>query len=305
MFKDRDLAMPDPISGVAWSRASHIPDPQIQYPQPGQFEFFLEQYHSCPDDQPIPFPDYESLKATLRLIDMCPVIDTHKVAVIYVAPGQSQETEILGNQHGSPAYTLFLRKLARLAKPDDSLEVYTGGLQPGLHGEYALAWWDDMAQIIYHVATIMPNIDERHMNKKQEIGNDAVKIIWNDSGKPYVFNTIPSQFNLFNIIVEPHTLMTRAAFEDDSHLNGYFKVIMQIDPRLPRITPIGAFKIVLARQLPNMIRHFTLLASLFCNAWLNTGEDGEYAYPLNTNWQQRLQYISRSEKFLKKPTETT
>lgn len=304
VLKHQDVAIPDPVSGVSWAQILHIPDNPVQYPDPGKFAFLLRQHNSFEDDQLHPFPDFGKLKPTLEMIDRCPVIDTHKVAVIYVAPGQSSEREILGNQHGSPAYMQFLRKLGRLVKPGDELEVYTGGLQADKHGEYALAWWDDMAQIIYHVATMMPNNYENHIYKKQEIGNDAVKIIWNDSGKPYIFDTIKSQFSLFNVIVEPHTLMQRSAFEDDSHANGYFKVTMQIDPRLPRITPIGEFKIVLASQLPDMIRHFTLLASLFCNAWLNTGMDGDYTYPLNTNWQQRLQYISKSEKFLPKTSET-
>lgn len=310
----QNVQKPDPISGYVWSGVTPSQRRKDVTVDPTYFALLLSAYPSGNATRPVRFPDFEALKGIIRSIDYTPVIDTHKVGIIYVAPGQTTEEEILSNQHGSPAYTRFLADLGRVIKPSPHLEVYTGGLRPETHGEYAYAWWDDMSQIIYHVATIMPNINECRF-KKGEIGNDGVKIVWNDGGKPFGFNTINSQFSLINVVVEPHSIGARSAYSDSQHENEFFRVTLQTGPKLPRITPIGELgKIVSAEKLSLLLRHFTLLASLFCNAWVNTGmdevwEDAEgnkqtSQIPLQTNWQQRLHYIRGSMEYLpNKPAE--
>ena len=260
----------------------------------------LSSYPAHAGDRRRRFQDVEKLKGLLASIDTTPVIDTHKVGIVYVAPGQTTEQEILANTHGSPAYSRFLAELGRVIKPSNRLEVYTGGLSPDRHGEYTYAWWDDISQVIYHVATIMPNRDNG-IWKKQEIGNDGVKIIWNDGGTPFALNTIKSQFSLINIIVEPHSIGSRSAYADNRHDNEFFKITLQTSPKLPRVTPIGEFKIVSAERLSLVLRHFSLLASLFTNAWERTGRDSEdptERIPFLTNWQQRLRFITNSERLL-------
>jgi hypothetical protein len=53
---------------------------------------------------------------------------------------------------------------------------------------------------------MMPNhpYDPTRTFKKRHIGNDYVMIVWNES-TPFDFHTIPSQFNLFQIIITPLT----------------------------------------------------------------------------------------------------
>ena len=260
----------------------------------------LSSYPSNTANDRRQFHDLEKLKGVLSSIDTTPVTDTHKVGIVYVAPGQKTEKEILANSHGSPAYSRFLADLGRVIKPSNRLEVYTGGLSPARHGEYAYAWWDDSSQVIYHVATIMPDLQDGFW-KKQEIGNDGVKIIWNDGGTPFALNTINSQFSLINIIVEPHSIGSRSAYSDNQHENEFFKITLQTSPQLPRVTPIGEFKIVSVESLPLVLRHFSLLASLFASAWERTGRDSEdptERLPFLTNWQQRLRFITNSERLL-------
>jgi len=50
--------------------------------------------------------DTSGLPTFFRTLDRMSVIDTHKVRIMYVAPGQTHEREILCNNHGSPAYPL-------------------------------------------------------------------------------------------------------------------------------------------------------------------------------------------------------
>ncbi|KEP46836.1 tuberin [Rhizoctonia solani 123E] len=139
-------------------------------------------------------PNDDLLGRTLRSLDRVPVMDFHKVGIIYVGPGQTHEREILGNRAGSPAYTHFLDNIGRLIRLKDQKDLYTGGLDQHYDsdGKYAYAWWDVIIQMLYHTATLMPNRegDEQFAFKKLHIGNDYVRIVWNDSGKPYRFDTL-------------------------------------------------------------------------------------------------------------------
>jgi tuberous sclerosis 2 len=278
MFHDdqslKDLFQPDPVSGIRLSSFPSYPEPENSIIDPSLLTPLLTTQPSHSSRRLRRFRNPDELKLTLQLIDNIPVIDTHKVGVIYVAPGQSSEDEILSNQHGSPAYSNFIKRLGRVIKPNDNLEVYAAGLNASYHGPYALAWWDDICQILFHVASFMPK-DKREGNlyKKAEIGNDAVKIVWNDGGKSYNFDTIRSEYNLINIVIEPHTLMPKAAYQESAHANGFFKVLLQTHPSLPRITPIGEFKLVPAETLPRLMRRYSTIACMFCHSWVSTGRD--------------------------------
>lgn len=47
-------------------------------------------------------------------------------------------------------------------------------------------------QVIFHVATLMPNNpnDPKGNSKKRHIGNNFVTIVYNDSGEEYNFQTV-------------------------------------------------------------------------------------------------------------------
>jgi tuberous sclerosis protein 2 len=258
--------------------------------------------------------DTSGLPALFRLLDRIPVIDTHKVGIMYVALGQTHEREILGNNHGSPAYTRFLEGIGRLINLRGQVDVYAGGLDPDEDGEYAYAWWDDIGQILYHTATLMPNHphEPQFDNKKRHIGNDFVRIIWNDSGMPYRFDTLTTQFQFVNIVIEPHSpLGAIAAFSSSSpstpgpsnsspggpgsqpqHENEYFRVTVQRAPGMTEFTPIGNFKLISAENLPLLVRQLSLLADWFASVFQNTQGD-TVQVEVQTNWRARLQAIKR------------
>jgi len=174
------------------------------------------------------------------------------------------------------------------------LDVYAGGLNPDEDGEYAYAWWDDIGQILFHTATMMPSHpdDEYLINKKRHIGNDYVRIVWNDSGIPYNFNTLATQFQFVNIVVEPHSLGAIAAFSNNLHENEYFKVTVQRAPGMTEYATVGEFKLISAEKLPLLVRQLCLLSDWFASIFQLTQDDTERV-EMTTNWRARLQTIKR------------
>ena len=71
----------------------------------------------------------------------------------------------------------------------DRQTTFVGGLdtEDG-DGDYAYMWEDDVMQVIFHVATLMPNhpkTDPKCNKKKRHIGNDFVCIVYNNAGKDF------------------------------------------------------------------------------------------------------------------------
>ena len=136
------------------------------------------------------------MERAVKVLDHIPPYDTHKIGVVYVGPGQTTESEILSNTFGSSRYLEFLRGLGSLLRLQDVPQdmVYLGGLdQSGIDGKFAYCYHDDITQVIFHAATLMPtdlNSDPKCGGKKLHIGNDFVTIVYNDSGSKYKFGTI-------------------------------------------------------------------------------------------------------------------
>ncbi|KAI0742732.1 hypothetical protein C8Q80DRAFT_1273348 [Daedaleopsis nitida] len=285
---------PDPVTGYVWSRSAPSQRRKEVAIDPSYFALQLSAY---PDKRPAGLgrlvTDKPKLTTFFRTFDRMPVIDTHKVGVMYVAPGQVHETEILRNTHGSPAYTRFLEGLGRLIYLRGQKDVYVGGLDPDVDGEYAYAWWDDIGQILFHTATLMPTGDDPNCtSKKAHIGNDFVRIVWNDSGRPYRFDTLSTQFQFVNIVIEPHSRGAIAAFSNNLHEHEYFKVTVQRAPGMVEFTHIGDFKLISAQNLPLLVRQLSLLSDWFVTVWQATGADTRHEEVV-TNWCARLGAIRR------------
>ncbi|KDR74143.1 hypothetical protein GALMADRAFT_99986 [Galerina marginata CBS 339.88] len=302
---EEETPQPDPITGYVWSGSAPSQRRKQVSVDPA---FLFLQLSPFPDGNTEPYvkrvPDGPSISKFVASLDRIPVIDTHKVGIMYVAPGQSDEGEVLRNVHGSPAYTRFLEGLGRLINLRGQVDVYAGGLDPDEDGEYAYAWWDDIGQILYHTATMMPTSpdDPQCNNKKRHIGNDYVRIVWNDSGLPYRFDTLKTQFQFVNIVIEPHSLGSIAAFSNNIHENEYFKVTMQLAPGMTEFAPIGHFKLISAENLPLLVRQLSLLADWFASVFSETQKD-TVQVETKTNWYIRLETIRRFKNQL--PVEET
>ncbi|KAG5641665.1 hypothetical protein DXG03_004514 [Asterophora parasitica] len=298
-----DTPHPNPITGYVWSGTAPSQRRKDVKVDPSFFSLQLSSYPERTSPSYVrTITDPAVVSKFVTGIDRIPVIDTHKVGIMYVAPGQTHEAEILRNTHGSPAYTRFLEGLGRLINLRGQRDVYAGGLDPDEDGEYAYAFWDDIGQVLYHTATMMPTTedDPQCNNKKRHIGNDYVRIVWNDSGQPYRFDTLATQFQYVNIVIEPHSLGAIVAFSNNIHENEYFRVTVQRAPGMTEFAPIGHFKIISAETLPHFVRLLSQLADWFASVFSHTQGD-TVRVEMKTNWRARLESIRRFKSQIPPP----
>jgi hypothetical protein len=266
--------------------------------------FLYLQFNNYPDlarsiDISPPLPDDEATMRTLNTFDRIPVVDFHKIGVLYVGKGQTHELQILANTYGSPDYVRFLNALGTIQRLRGRTGN-SGGLDRDMDidGRYAYFWKDDVTEAVFHVATMMPthlDRDPQCSAKKRHIGNDYVSIVYNDSGLDYVFDTLPSQFNFINLVVSPHSISTEAV--SPSHAlagaeNTFFKVEMQRRPDMPDIGPLSEPKLVSAQSLPGFVRQAAIHANIFAQVfWQSVGAGGKREYV--SHWRERLRQIQR------------
>lgn len=157
---------------------------------------FLQLYNTGPNssvDHPIHIGP-NNAKA-IGLLDLIPPFETHKIGVLYVGPGQcANETEILKNRYGSFRYMQFLKNLGTLVSLKDAKEhnLFVNMDATGKDGNFTYIWQDDIVQVTFHVATLMPNKEQDPLchEKKKHIGNDYVTIVYKESSEEYNLNTI-------------------------------------------------------------------------------------------------------------------
>ena len=243
--------------------------------------------------RPIPLPEDDTVDRAIRVFDRSSTVDGHKVGVIYIGEGQTDEVEILGNVSGSSDYMEFLNNLGTLTKLKGAT-FNTHGLDREFDtdGQYTFCWRDRVTEIVFHVTTQMPtnmDHDPRCTMKKRHIGNDFVNIVFNDSGLPFKFDTFPGDFNFVHIVITP---ASRASFiaarETSEHSQPFYRVQVLSKPGFPEISPASEMKIVSLKALPGLIRLLALNASVFSHVWANR-EGGEHV----SSWRSRLRAIKR------------
>ncbi|XP_011497969.1 PREDICTED: tuberin [Ceratosolen solmsi marchali] len=252
---------------------------------------FLQLYHSAhfglSVEKPLLVPQTNALLQTsITNLDRIQPYETHKIGILYVGPGQAwNEIEILANQHGSLRYAQFLQSLGTLIRLKDADEsIFLGGLdRNGENGNFAYIWQDDVTQVAFHVATLMPTkaSDPKCTSKKQHIGNNYVSIVYNESGEPYNIQTVKGQFNYACVVIQPldhgtNQLTVQAREELSEHI-GHSEPKIISDQNLA----------ILSRQLALHAN----LASMVCSS-LKQKDRNPYA----SNWLERFRHIKRLRK---------
>ncbi|KAI8074410.1 hypothetical protein BC940DRAFT_363392 [Gongronella butleri] len=248
-----------------------------------------------------PLPDDDATTRAIGNLDRIPVVDFHKIGLIYVRKGQTDEISILANDHGSPDYVKFLHGLGTLERLRGR-QGNTGGLDRAndIDGAYAYFWRDDVTEMVFHVATMMPtrlDRDPRCSGKKRHIGNDFITIVYvDDVDTPFKFDTLPGQFNFINIIIRPYSkgsgsvkpMLTYPWIQE----NTFFHVTLQRRADMPvDIGPLGHGKLISAQSLPSFIRHVALHANIFAQIFHQYGAGGKREHV--SHWRERLRHIRR------------
>ena len=254
--------------------------------------------------QPILLPDDESVRRAISSFDRNDTVDGHKVGVVYVAPKQTSEASILANTCGSKVYEDFLSRLGtKVCLKDAGFNTQGLDRASDLDGTHTYAWRDRVTEIVYHVTTMMPTLahEPQCNNKKRHIGNDYVKIIFNESGLPFKFETFASQFNHVNIVITPETisnchsipLRTDCSIDtselptgDEPQCSTFFVVHTICSSSFPQISPTATPKVVSASALSSFARQLALSASVLSLVWSNR-EGGENV----SSWRNRLKEI--------------
>ncbi|KAI9728779.1 MAG: Tuberous sclerosis 2-like protein [Chrysothrix sp. TS-e1954] len=265
-------------------------------------------------ETPIPLPCDEGTTRAIGSFDRISPLDGHKVGIIYIGESQSSESEILANVMGSADYTYFLRNIGTLIELKNA-QFNTQGLdrESDIDGKFTFCWRDRVTELVFHVPTMMPTNLDQDPNctlKKRHIGNDFVKIIFNNSGHIYDTNTIPSDFNLVNIVITPEARAsfvetrleaatkrkeTQEASEtgqsiDDPYGSLNYRVTVLTAIGIPRISPAAETKIISGSCLPGFVRLLALNASVFAQVWAHReSAGGEGA----SSWRNRLREIMR------------
>ncbi|KAK6169153.1 hypothetical protein SNE40_020258 [Patella caerulea] len=249
---------------------------------------FLQLFHNHPllssQETPVLLQHNETTERAIRILDHIHPYETHKLGVVYVGPGQAtNEKAILSNLYGSERYARLVEQLGQLiclrdVNPD---QVYTGGLASnGEDGQFAYSWQDDAMQVIFHIATLMPNknSDPNCNSKKRHIGNDYVTIIYNDSHDDYKIGTIKGSFNYVNIVIKPLDYESNA-------------VTLQTKEDIAEILGHTDTKIISDENLAQLVRQIAMhcnLASMVLQRQQSQPQD-----PFASNWLERLRQIKR------------
>ncbi|EEP78664.1 predicted protein [Uncinocarpus reesii 1704] len=241
--------------------------------------------------QPLPLPEDDFTRRAISTFDRNDIVDGHKIGVIFIGEGQTDETQILANSHGSNDYEFFLSGLGTKVSLENA-KFNTQGLRYGDDGEYTYAWRDRVSEIVYHIPTMMPTnleTDPQSVKKKMHIGNDFVNIIFNRSNKDVAPDTIRTQFNFVNIVVSP---VCRVSAEEtpvnsieDFH-NCFYTVNVVSKPGFPDLSSAANRKVISGKNLAAFVRLIALNASAFS---LVSSRGGEHV----SSWQNRLREIRR------------
>ncbi|XP_072838442.2 tuberin isoform X1 [Pogona vitticeps] len=280
----------DPLTGRATaSNAEKVPGINPSF-------VFLQLYHSPffgdESSKPLLLPN-ETIERSVQLLDQIPPYDTHKIAVLYVGEGQSNnELAILSNEHGSYRYTEFLTGLGKLIELKDCQpdKIYLGGLDVcGEDGQFTYCWHDDIMQAIFHIATLMPtkDLDKYRCDKKRHLGNDFVSIIYNDSGEDFKLGTIKGQFNFVHVVIKPL----------DYNCN---LITLQCRKDMEGLVDTSVAKIVSDKNLSFVARQMALHANMASQVHHSRSNPTD-TYP--SKWIARLRHIKRFRHRIREETQ--
>ncbi|CAG0914003.1 unnamed protein product [Notodromas monacha] len=240
------------------------------------------------ESEPLLLPRTREVERSIKNLDRIYPYETHKIGIIYIGrnqldAGRDSEKEILSNDFGSPRYMEFIQGLGEIISLSDidTRTTFLGGLDTGgLDGEFAVTWRDELMQVIFHIATLMPKSesDPNCNNKKKHIGNDFVLIVYNESGRPYNTSIVKGQVIYSWIEIQPLP-------------HGCNKILVHARPESDVCLFAGGrpAPIISDRNLALYVRQVALHADLLSCFYM----EAKGKLPYSSKWLERLRQIRR------------
>ncbi|KAJ6228155.1 rho gtpase-activating protein [Anaeramoeba flamelloides] len=232
----------------------------------------------------IPLKRSDRLERSLKELDKRPTREAQKIGVIYIAPNQIAQNDILSNENASPLFEEFINGLGWEVDLKHHLG-YVGGLDTYNETDGATApyYSDYQTEVIFHVITRMPNSknNPKQINKKRHVGNDIVHIVWSENDdQDYDPTTITSQFNFAHIVIYPLP-------------NGLFRIQIFTKQNVKFFGPLIDGLIVDKNSLPYLVRTTAMNA----NRLVRYNQRG-YKHTFPTRWDILIETIQRYKEEL-------
>ncbi|XP_077967931.1 ral GTPase-activating protein subunit alpha-1-like isoform X5 [Styela clava] len=190
----------------------------------------------------------ERLLRELKNLDSRHCRETHKVAVLYIAPGQEDKLSVLSNTAGSKDFENFVCGLGW----EVDLKTHCG-FRGKLHadgstGSTSPYYATSTLEVVFHVSTRFPSTNDDSRNiKLKHLGNDEVHIVWSEHSRDYRRGIIPTEFGDVLIIIYPMKHML-------------YRIQIKKKDEVPYFGPLFDGAIVNARVLPVLVRETAINA---------------------------------------------
>jgi len=203
----------------------------------------------------------QRLQRSLGQLDKTSGREMFKIGIIYVKPGQENQSVVLKNEMSdrSPLFNEFVHGLGWTVDISTH-RGYLGGLDPKLTtGTTAPYFANSLNELIFHDITSMPTVqnDDQQIHKKRHVGNDVVHIVWSEHTRDYNPETITSQFNDAHIVIYPCS-------------NGLFRIQVFRKETVPLFGPLLHGMAVSKALLPVLTR----IASMNANRYVRFITEG-------------------------------
>lgn len=138
----------------------------------------------------------------LQFLDSYYERECQKIGVLFIAKGQTSETDWLNNLGGSIDYQEFINSLGWGINVSTH-NGFLGGLDKKANGDVAPYYATYNTEVIFHVATLMPNIVDDANGKAKKINSDHVVIVWCEELDNYKPNFKSNMFQNVHIVIHP------------------------------------------------------------------------------------------------------
>lgn len=226
------------------------------------------------------------VKRAITILDRIPVLNTHKVALLYDDRRKDidmeEETRVLATMNCSPTFHNFVTRIGKVV-PTRYLKTFSAGLDTSKYesdGKYAVVWMEEeiskspaaTTKVVFHIVSLMP---QGVRNRKRHVGNDNVLILYSDKGNDEIVefdlaggdlsrSVLRGEFGFVTIYVTPSSLSPNVLRVALRVRNGLTQALQE------NLAHLGCNRIIIEEDAPMFIRNLAIRADLACRAAIDS-----------------------------------